>query len=52
MSEKMTKTVLIPMTEDQHKEIKARADEMGVAVTAYMRIQSLKGKRITTKEIT
>lgn len=44
MSEKMEKKIMIPMTEAQHKEIKAKADDMGVAVTAYMRLMALQGE--------
>ncbi len=43
MSEKMDKKIVIPMTDAQHQEIKKRANEMGVAVTAYMRLMALKG---------
>lgn len=44
MAENMEKKVLVPMTDEQHDQIKKKADEMGLPVTAYMRIMSLQGE--------
>lgn len=48
-NETMDEKVLVPMTATHKKEIKAKADEMGLPVTAYMRLMALQGE-ITQKK--